>query len=67
VCDVAYALLVEQNERLAYAAMAAGSEEADLGVARERLDGALVAPLGYRDAEDRERAELLTALGLGVR
>jgi hypothetical protein len=67
VCDVAYVLLVEQNERLTYAAMAAGSEEADLGVARDRLDQALVAPLGYRDAHDRERAELLTALGLEAR
>lgn len=64
---MSYALLVEQNERLTYAAMAAGSEEADLGVAREKLDAAIHAPLGYRDAQDRERAELLAALGLGVR
>jgi hypothetical protein len=67
VCDVAYVLLVEQNERMTYAAMAAGSEDADLGVGRQRLDEALNAPLGYRDSHDRERAELLMALGLEAR
>lgn len=61
------AMLVEQTERITFAAMAAGSEEADLGVALERLEEHLNAPLGYRDAEDRGRAELLMALGLEVR
>jgi len=67
VCDVCYALLIEQGDRVALAAMAAGSEEADLGEAREWLDNYLRRPLGLRDSKDREQAELMAALGLEVR
>ena len=67
LCDVSYAILVERSEQVALAAMAAGAEDADLGVAREHLDRMLQSPLGYRDAEDREQAELIVALGLGRR
>ena len=67
LCDVSYSILVERSEQVALAAMAAGAEDADLGVAREHLDAMLRKPLGYRDAQDREQAELLVALGLNQR
>lgn len=64
LCDVSYALLVEQGDRITFAAMAAGSEEADLGEARAWLDRYLSKPLGVRDSKNREQAELMAALGL---
>lgn len=63
VCDVAYALQVEQLERLALAVVAAGGEPGLVDEVLSRLDESLWAD-GEGVAVDPERALRLQLLGL---
>lgn len=63
LCDVAYAIQVDQKERIEAACIAAGAE-VELGAAVEEFDEWLESE---PEVIDNDRAQLLAALGVGRR
>ncbi len=64
LCDVAYALMVERDERLQMARIAAGADPGLLWESRQALDNELFALPQPSKVISREQMELRQALGV---